>query len=171
MIPLMKLFFQIMSESTLHRELVTCMANYVKENYSNFMIVTDLQEKPGDDTPPNIDGYRPDLFATLANSPDFLRTNKANDYRGKEKHYIIGEAKTSGDLKTKRSEMQISSFLSYLNNQRVSSFILSVPYQSGDEAKSRLNFWCKEFNFLINDCIVFDQCDCWRLEDSLWHLS
>ena len=160
----MQLFFQIMAESTLHKELVICMANYVEENYSNTMIVTDLQEKPGDDTPPNIDGYRPDLFATLA-------ANKADDYKAKENHKIIGEAKTSGDLKTKRSEMQISSFLSYLNKQKASSFILSVPYQSGDEAKSRLNFWCKEFNFLINDCIVFDQCDYWRLEDSSWHLS
>ena len=159
-----------MSESTLHRELVTCMANYVKENYSNFMIVTDLQEKPGDDTPPNIDGYRPDLFATLANSPDFLRTNKADNYRGKEKHYIIGEAKTPGDLKTKRSERQISSFLGYLNEQKVSSFILSVPFNSATEAKSKLNLLYKELNLSLNDCVVFDQIFAWKLKDSSWHL-
>ena len=166
----MQLFFQIMAESTLHQELVICMANYVEENYSNTMIVTDLQEKPGDDIPPDIYGHRPDLYATTTNSPDFLRTNKVGNYRVKEKHYIIGEAKTPGDLKTKRSEKQISSFLGYLNEQKVSSFILSVPFNTATEAKSKLNLLYKELNLSLNDCVVFDQIFAWKLKDASWHL-
>jgi hypothetical protein len=140
-------------ESNQHIELVKSMANFVRANYFNYNLIADLKNFPGDLSPPNISGSIPDLYA----------------FSSKEKHYIVGEAKTSKDLKTSHSEKQIVNFLLFLKKKDISSFILSVPYSSADEARWMLQMMTKEHNLSLNECIVFDECDFWKLQNSKWH--
>jgi len=144
-----------MAESRQHIELVKSMAEYVNCNYSDFNLLTDITTYPGDnESPPSIGDYdfKPDLYA----------------FSVKEKHFIVGEAKTSYDLKSRRSSKQISNFLLYLNDKEISSFILSVPYSSSYEAKWMLNVMFKQLNLSLNECIIWDECDFWKLGDSGW---
>jgi hypothetical protein len=74
----------------------------------------------GDDRPPQIGGYCPDVFAS-----DVPAT-----------FHVIGEAKTPNDLQTPRSQRQIVAFLDHLSLYPGSTFYLAVPWFSGAKARS-----------------------------------
>ena len=156
-----------MAESIQHIELVKNMADFVNTNYFNLKIFTDIQERPGDVTPPIIKGSKPDLYAF---SSEHHNLTKHNNLNSEKSCFIIGEAKTSSDLKTIRSEKQIKNFLLYLEKFNRPSFILAVPFLSSNEAKSRLNFFYQDLKLSNTDCIVYDEVSSWRLMDTSWHL-
>ncbi len=144
-----------MSESNQHNQLVCAMARYVKEKHPRYKILYDIQEYPGDSVPSQINDFRPDLHAA------------SND----KNHHIIGEAKTTADLNSQHSEKQFVSFITYLKGQDISSFLLSVPYESAPKAKVLLYFLSIELHTLTTDFLIFDECDWWQLKQSSWHLT
>ena len=73
----------------------------------------------GNDRPATIGGYIPDVFAS-----DVPATFQ-----------VVGEAKTSADLETKRSRRQIIAFLDHLALYERSSFYLAVPYFTAPRAR------------------------------------
>lgn len=143
-----------MSESNQHNQLVFAMVRYVENKHPKYKILFDIQEYPGDNIPNQINGFRPDLHAISNNN----------------KHHIIGEAKTTNDLNSQRSKKQIVSFITYLKNQNTSSFLLSIPYDSGARAKVLLYFLSKELYTSTTNFFIFDECDWWQLNELSWHL-
>lgn len=112
-----------MPESIQHRDLVIRMETWVHENFSRYhwlSVSIDNAAFPGaDDVPPRINGCLPDLYA--ADVP--------------ETFCIIGEAKTTKDLMSDRSQRQISIFLDYLTIKPGNNiFILAVPGGSTNQA-------------------------------------
>lgn len=143
-----------MSESREHQELIINISNYVKNKFSNYHISIDIQNYIGDDVPILINNHKPDLYA---NSLD-------------KNHCIIGEAKTSFDLNSRRSEKQIMAFLHYLRPKQNSDFMLSVPYCSGDRAKTMLYFLSVQLQINTTNFLICDECDWWKLTGKSWHL-
>lgn len=66
----------------------------------------------GNDRPPMIGGFTPDLFATEI----------------PETFHVLGEAKTPDDLVSDRSARQIAAFLEHLTLRPSSSLYLAVPW-------------------------------------------
>ena len=100
-------------ESESHIALVSGLANIVQNRHGcngNLAMYLDDQSRERE-RPQRINGHLPDLYAE--NVP---RT-----------FVIIGEAKTRSDLLTKRSRLQIDSFLRYLNLFDLAFFYLAVP--------------------------------------------
>ncbi len=64
--------------------LVSSMARAVGERFEGIRIVTDFQHVPGDEVPPQINQYQPDLYARA----------------GCGENLILGEAKTPSDIDT-----------------------------------------------------------------------
>jgi len=83
----------------------------------------------GNDRPPMIGGFTPDLFAS--DVPESFR--------------IIGEAKTSSDLDAERTNCQIRAFLEHLSLRRNGIFYLAVPLFAGPRAR-----------YLLKSCIKSD---------------
>lgn len=73
--------------------------------------------------PPTINGHRPDLFAV----------SKAS-----ESSCLIGEAKTTKDLETYRTELQLRSFVRYLNEIGHGYLVLGVTWNIVPSARSLL---------------------------------
>lgn len=76
----------------------------------------------GDDRPPTIGGYTPDVFAS--DVPATFR--------------VVGEAKTPSDLETERSRRQIIAFLDHLVLYKGSTLYLAVPYFAAPRARAIL---------------------------------
>jgi len=74
-------------------------------------------------SPPIINGHRPDLFA-LSKASDSL--------------CLIGEAKTTKDLETYRTEFQLRSFMRYLMEVGQGYLVLGVAWNSTLSAQSLL---------------------------------
>jgi len=148
-----------MSQSDVHRDLVIQIAKEIKSRYSPTSLVTDIQYSPGDNVPPIIDGFRPDVYATLQAGHTVI---------------IIAEAKTDGDLENVHTDGQLSAFVSYLENKGKGTFILSVTGCGADRAKTILRFLNRSISVKSTTLGVFDSCDLWIL-DSLsgvaWRLS
>lgn len=143
-----------MSESREHQELIINIHNYIRGKHPSYCIYTDIQNYIGDNTPNLINNHKPDLYA---NSID-------------KGHHIIGEAKTSFDLNSKRSEKQIMAFLYHLKLKQNSDFMLSVPYCSGDMAKTILYFLSVQLQINTTSLLICDECDWWQLKGKTWHL-
>lgn len=143
-----------MSESREHQRLVINIYNCVRDKFPNYCIYTDIQNHIGDNTPNLINNHRPDLYANSIN----------------KNHHIIGEAKTSFDLNLKRSEEQIMAFLYYLESRKNSDFMLSVPYCSGNAAKTILYFLSMRLQKNTTNFLICDECDWWQLKGKSWHL-
>ena len=147
-----------MSQSDAHRKLVVQVAKVLKSHYPRLAIITDLQHNPGDEVPPKIDGYRPDVYA---------RETSADSI-------VIAEAKTDGDLGNIHTHNQIGSFFSYLERKGNGSFVLSVTGCRADRAKTLLRFMRRHMQVKSIDIAVFDGCDLWRLDPIggiKWRLS
>ena len=146
-----------MSQSELHQELVEAVAARIKERFAEAQVLIDIQSAPGDEVPPIIESYRPDVYA---------RSRAMEEI-------IIAEAKTPRDVNSRRSLEQLSAFLRHLGRMDRGSLILSVPGHCADLAKSTLRFLHHESETRQTTLEVFDQCDFWTLEHSnghLWHL-
>jgi hypothetical protein len=118
-----------MTESAAHARLVQALVVFVEQELgklAELSVREDSLRASRCGRPPRIHGYVPDVFAT--NVPTTAT--------------LIGEAKTSADLETERSERQIRAFLDYLAQTPNGIFVLSVPLTAVATARrlvSRLN--------------------------------
>jgi len=108
----------------MHARLVQQLIAHVKRVHvpERGLLVLADHESFGRNSPPRINGFTPDLFAS-----DLPATFE-----------ILGEAKTMGDLQTDRSHRQIAAFLDYLAVRASSRFYLCVPPLSKVRATSIL---------------------------------
>lgn len=100
-------------ETRAHTLLVERLISHVRARHCpprGLLVLAD-HHTLGNNRPPQIAGYTPDLFAS-----DLPATFE-----------VIGEAKTMADLETSRSQRQILAFLDYLSVRQGSSFYLTVP--------------------------------------------
>ena len=143
-----------MSESNEHREMVLLMAKTLQNRYIDIRVSSDMRNRQGNCIPHIINGYRPDIIA----------------FHGKKT--LIGEAKTSKDIKSNRSELQIKTFIKSVE-QRESSFILGIYGQEANHAKTILRFISCELEIRRCQLEVFDGLDYWALSqdgEKSWHL-
>ncbi len=120
------------SETVQHANLICRMEGWLREKFSHhtcFSILTDSSISPEmDNRPPKIKGRTPDLYATDV----------------PETFCVVGEAKTSKDLITKRSQQQMSIFIDYLFVRPTDDFfVLAVPYDATDRAVITLRNKCR----------------------------
>ena len=146
-----------MSQSKAHRTLVKGTVDVLSSRFTNISMLVDLQQKPGDEVPPKIGRFRPDVYAT----------------RKREHFIVIAEAKTDGDIDNQHTHDQVISFIKYLNQSETSLFILAVTGYGADRARTFLRFIRKELQVVSAEIEVFDGCDFWRLDSKEgvnWHL-
>lgn len=147
-----------MSQSEAHRELVIQAADALIIRYPHIRILTDLQKYPGDEVPPTISGYRPDIYANKVSSSPL----------------IVSEAKTDRDLDNKHTHQQITSFIRYLDLLNDSLFVLSVSGRAVDHAKTFMRFLFHTTKVKYTRIEIYDGCDFWLLVDGggiSWHLG
>lgn len=147
-----------MSQSEQHRNLVIRVVKVLEARYPLMSFIADVQQKPGDEVPPIINGFRPDVYA----------------WKESDNSFVIAEAKTNDDLKNKRTDNQIKSFLNYLEQKRNGFFILSVTGCGANQAKTFLRFVRQVMHITRTTIAVFDGLDFWLLDSSdgvKWHLS
>ena len=135
-----------MSESEQHRSLVLAVRDRLSVMYANASIAVDIQSAPGTELPPQIAGFRPDVFVR-----DDAKT-------------AIAEAKTGADLDRKHTHDQMNSFLAYLEASSNGLLVLSVTGRFADRAKTMLRFIRLEAKPSRTRLAVFDQCDLWLLQ-------
>ena len=119
--------------------------------------ITDVQQKPGDEVPPLIDGFRPDVYACKESGSSI----------------VIAEAKTNCDLENKHTNSQVVSFINYLERRRGGFFALSVTGYGANRSKTLLRFVRLVTHVTSTAIAVFDGCDFWLLDSSngaTWHL-
>ncbi len=146
-----------MSQSKAHRDLIEGTVDVLSSRYTNISMLIDLQQKPGDEVPPKIGRFRPDVYAT----------------RKREHFIVIAEAKTDGDIDNQHTHDQVISFIKYLNQSETSLFILAVTGYGADRARTFLRFIREELQVVSAEIEVFDGCDFWRLDSKEgvnWHL-
>ncbi len=147
-----------MSQSDAHKNLVVRLVNELESRYPRILIVSDVQQNPGDPVPPVIDGFRPDVYASQPNN--FHLT-------------IIAEAKTDGDLDNQHTHNQLLAFINHLERKGEGLFVLSVTGRVADKAKTLLRFLCQMNHVSITTLAIFDGCDFWKLPPKsgvIWHL-
>ena len=148
-----------MSQSDVHRRLVTAAAGAIQKRHPTVRVTTDLLEEPGDPTPPIVGGYRPDIVARCAACL-----------------LVIAEAKTDGDIDNHHTRSQINAFLSHLRAMPSGSgiFILVVNGHMAATARTVLRFVCRHYVSSRLHIKLFDGLDFWTLGPigaPLWHLS
>ena len=137
-----------MSQSDAHRDLVQAVVEKLAQRYPDINITADLQQLPGDELPPIIDGYRPDVYA-------------------RQKHkflLVIAEAKTDYDIDNSHTRAQVTSFINHLEQQKQGIFILVVTGSGAARAKTLLRFMRVELRVQNTRLEVFDTCDFWLLD-------
>ena len=147
-----------MSQSEQHRNLVIQVVNALEARCPLMSFIADLQQKPGVEVPPVVNGFRPDVYARKKSDSSVL----------------IAEAKTYNDLKNKHTDNQIESFINYLEQRKNGFFILSVTGYGANRAKTLLRFIRQATHVTGTAIAVFDSCDFWLLDSNdgvSWHLS
>ena len=111
-----------MAESSHHQGLVLRAAKAVRAALCGQGCFTCLVDgsTASDGYPPEIDGYRPDVYATS------------------ERIVVVGEAKPPWDLESRRSEHQLGAFLHYVEQEPCRHMVLAVHWSSSATAKSVL---------------------------------
>ena len=111
-----------MAESSHHQGLVLRAAQAVRAALCGQGHLTCLVDGSTsfDGFPPEIDGYRPDVFATTG------------------RLVVVGEAKPPWDVESRRSEHQLGAFLHYVEQKRYRHMVLAVHWSSSATAKSVL---------------------------------
>jgi len=112
-----------MAESSAHIRLVEEMVNWIAKKYLNgerAYLLIDHPDSHTNNKPPNINGYVPDVFSSIA-PPGCL---------------IIGEAKTINDVERIHTEEQIKAFLRHCRNYENAIFVFAVPWQMSRFAKA-----------------------------------
>ncbi|MCY4611964.1 MAG: hypothetical protein OXC38_09745 [Gammaproteobacteria bacterium] len=136
-----------MSQSELHRNLVLQVAEKLKSLDPQIRVLTDVQDAPGDEVPPLINGFRPDIYVR----------------RESNGSVIIAEAKTD-DLDYQHTHEQIVSFINYLEKRENGVLVLAATGQNADHAKTVLRFICKKTRVFKTNIMVFDTLDLWLLD-------
>ena len=111
-----------MAESSHHQGLVLRAAKAVRAalcGQGPFTCFVD-GSTGSDGYPPEIDGYRPDVYATS------------------EHILVVGEAKPPWDVESRRSEHQLGAFLHYVEQKPCRHMVLAVHWSSCATAKSIL---------------------------------
>lgn len=137
-----------MSQSDAHRDLVQSIVEKLAQRYPGINLDADLQQFPGDELPPLIDGYRPDVYAR-------------QDHKGL---LVIAEAKTDNDVDNPHTRAQLTSFISYLEKQKQGCFVIVVTGVGATRAKTLLRFMRMELQVKNTKLKVFDTCDLWLLD-------
>lgn len=146
-----------MSQSEAHVNLVRETADALRSRYPNISMLVDLQQNPGDEVPPKIGRFKPDIYAM----------------EKQKNSIIIAEAKTDRDIDNKHTRAQATSFIRYLEHGEDGLFILSVTGLGANCAKTVLHFIWKELRVINTEVAIFDGCDFWRLdsrEGTNWRL-
>ncbi|MCY4132712.1 MAG: hypothetical protein OXF39_08760 [Nitrospira sp.] len=147
-----------MSQSDEHRDLVLQVVEALENRYPLMTFIADVQKEPGDEVPPLIDGFRPDVYASKEPSSST----------------IIAEAKTARKIFSKHTNNQILAFVNYLERRKNGFFVLSVTGCGADSARTLLRFIRQGTHVKRTTLAVFDGCDFWLLDSSdgaTWHLS
>ena len=111
-----------MAESLHHQGLVTRAVKAVRSalcGHDGLVCYAD-GSLLSDGYPPEIDGYRPDVFA---------KTNRI---------VVVGEAKPPWDVESRRSEHQLGAFLNYVEEKPERHMVLAVDWSTSATAKSLL---------------------------------
>jgi len=114
-----------MAESTNHARLVEVLADFAKDSFQacgHYALYVDKVSLDRQECPPYVEGHVPDLLIR-----DVPQTR-----------IMIGEAKTTKDLESEHSQLQIRAFLKYLQNTPNSSFVLCVPLAARATARTIL---------------------------------
>lgn len=137
-----------MSQSDAHRDLVQSIVEKLAQRYPGINLNADLQQFPGDELPPLIDNYRPDVYARQDNIGLL----------------VIAEAKTDNDIDDPHTRAQLTSFISYLEKQKQGCFVFVVTGVGAARAKTLLRFMRMELQVKNTRLEVFDTCDLWLLD-------
>ena len=133
-----------MTETIQHRDLVGCMAEWVRQRYVSlysFSVLVDVPTQPGSPRVDMIGGYRPDLLAQ--DSPVTTR--------------VIGEAKTRRGLRSARAVAQARAFVGYLGLVQCQGlFVLCVPRSATAEARSLARKLLLETHYAVPVCVLDD---------------
>lgn len=113
-----------MSESARHMHLVSFIVGWVSKTYptDDLCILVDEPNNTAPNKPPNIGGYFPDVFVKAVGRP----------------LTIIGEAKTTQDLETCRSKLQLISYLTFLKTVSAPCLVISTSWTVQRTAKGLL---------------------------------
>lgn len=125
------------------REVMRALAH----RFPDISITADLQQEPGDEVPPVIDGFRPDVYAG----------------RPEKGFIVIAEAKTDNDIDNRHTRGQVTSFVNHLDRKKKGLFVLAVNGHKADLAKTVLRFVRMETGVARTEIEIFDGCDFWRL--------
>lgn len=106
----------------LHGDLILVLKKFIQKTWTSVEMITVDHLPEGQEKPPKINQHRPDVYAKRRNDSS-----------------IIGEAKTSKDFESARSQEQIISFLKYADEYGC-IFCLAVPSAYQMTAISRLNY-------------------------------
>ena len=150
-----------MSQSEEHRDLVLMTARAIHARDPGLRVTTDLSAAPGDEVPPRIGGYRPDIIARRGPQP---------------MRFVIAEAKTDGDVNNRHTRNQIEAFLDHLTAMPSGNgtFILAVSGRVADTARGVLRFTCRDRVSCTLQVELYDGLDFWNLGPpgaTLWRLS
>ena len=111
-----------MSESQRHLDGIAALERFVlarSGHRTDLILYRDVPQSDAQRKPPIVGGFRPDLFA---------RT-------WKDGAIVIGEAKTTRDLKSARSIAQIAAFVNEALASKIGTFVLSVPIGAAASAR------------------------------------
>lgn len=145
----------------MHRRLVVSTAEAIRDRHPEMRLTLDVQDTPGDPVPSPIYGHRPDIVG--------LCTCACH-------RFVIGEAKTDGDIDKPHTRNQIDAFLQHLDAMQsgTGTFIFSVNGQAADTARGFLRLNCLHRVSSRLHIKVFDGLDFWTLGPpggEPWHLS
>lgn len=136
-----------MGESIIHKQFIDKIYRYslkiIPINHSKLILIDGNENLLFKETPPIINGYRPDLYYEFNSL------------------LIIGEAKTKNDYSTKHSLNQYKEYLRYCSNFDGESYmILCCPWMCTSDLRIIVNKikknYKKEINIIILDEISGD---------------
>lgn len=129
-------------ESSLHSSLVERLIAVVTSRHSapRGMLVLADHHDFGDDRPPQIGGFTPDVFA--CDVPETFR--------------VLGEAKTPGDLESERSLRQIAAFLDHLSLRAPSTLYVAVPWRFVPRAQGIVRSLRRESHARVHVHVIAD---------------
>lgn len=107
-----------MPESKLHRLLVQSLVASVEGRQKDWFLFVDGDHSRSHGCPPQLEAVRPDLYA------------RANETR----HVVIGEAKTTFDIETAHTALQLDTYFRHLSLERSGELLLAVPYLCAGQA-------------------------------------
>ena len=116
-----------MGESAIHSELVRAIVRWVStktELSKRGALLSCLPESSRHDTPPTLSGSVPDVFIKDDTSGTVL----------------IGEAKTSWDIETRRTRAQLTAYLKYLMSCRDAILVIAVPWYCSNQMRSLIRY-------------------------------